>query len=377
MSKIQLLMQAKKEKWKICVYGLGTYGKTCSKEFLSYLGIEADYYCDRSIDRVKEFQAEENKKIDIKELKSMQEDVLVFLFLSSKYEDIVCRELEMNKKLHMLTWENIHSVLNQDEILKKYFAIEKFADRQKEREYEIREKQNESANTNGKIAVYTCITNNYDKLNKPLVIEDNCDYFFITDLPQEIRMENEEYYKRISIKSIVPKYISSPKDQNRYCKMHGYSIFSKYEYSIYIDGSVQIQRPISELVGRIGTRGIALHKHPFAQDAYLEAFSLSARLRLEKEEAKKTMQSFAKEGFPRNYGMAECGIIVCRNDNYCAQAILNSWYRNYEINLIKRDQIYFAYTLWKMGIEIDEVCKLSGNLRTNGFFTVVSSHSGR
>lgn len=374
MSKMELLDRAKSEKWKICVYGLGTYGKTCSKEFLSYLEVLPDYYCDKNSNALKNFLVEDDKKIDVEKLKSFEKDILVFLFLSSKYENIVYKELEVNKKLHVINWADIHSLLNQDQILKKYFHIADFINIHNKKEKNI---QNISKEKNKRIAIYTCITNNYDTLNKPMVIEDNCDYFLITDLPEDVKIENDEYYKRIPIANVVPKHISSPKDQNRFCKSHGYCIFPQYEYSIYLDGCLQIINPISNFIDRVGAMGIALYKHPFTNDAYVEAFSLSVRARIDKEEAQTTMQKFAEEGFERNYGMAECGVIVCKHDNCLAQMILNNWYNNYENNLIKRDQIYFAYTLWKMGISIDKVCKLPGNIRTSGYFSIVASHSGK
>lgn len=374
MSVIDLFNLAKEENWKICQYGLGTYTKACGQIFLEYLDIIPDFICDKNEKNLQKFNTKNGKKIKIQELKQIKENVLVLLFMSSKYEKDVCEEFRDNKNIRIINWEGIHSLLNRDKILCDYFGINEFNYCNVHDEKQKIVNCSKDRKTNN-IAVFTCITGNYDILNKPEVIEEGCDYYLITDELDAKHIENEEYYKKISIYDVVPKDITLPKEQNRYCKLHGAEIFHEYDYIIYLDGNIKILKGFSDLITLIGDFGLALHKHPFCNDAYLEAFSLSVRNKIYKDDAIQVVKKFVKEGFVRNYGMAECGVIICDNKNNLGKEILKQWYKNYEENLVKRDQIYFAYTLWKMNIKMSDVCTLPGNIRTNGYFCISASHS--
>lgn len=374
MDTISIFEHGKREGWKICMYGLGLYGTSCGLKVMSYLDIQPDFVCDKDVKKLEEFEYDSEKKITIEELKTTRENILVFIFLSSKYMKQVYEELGQYKHLHFISWEGIHELLDKDEILQKYYEINVFKkddnDRNKFESLEYVHKKN------NRIAVYVCITGGYDELNIPTYIENNCDYYLITDIPSDQKIMNDEYYRRINVNDIVPEEVETPKEQNRYCKSHGYEIFPEYQYTVYIDGNVRICSPIAGLVSCIGNTGIALHKHPYAKDAYVEVMSLALRDRVKEEETKITMPKLAKEGFPRDYGMPECGVIFVDNGKVQSSKILDRWYKNYRDNEVKRDQIYMAYTLWQFGISMEEVITLPGTIRSNGYFATSHSHSG-
>lgn len=216
----------------------------------------------------------------------------------------------------------------------------------------------------------------YDKLIKPNKISNQCDYFLITDVPPEVKIENDEFYKRIPISLVVPEELNNPKDQNRYCKMHGFQLFQEYDYSIYIDGSIRIIGDIVELINKVGKYGIAFHKCSFCNDVYEHAMSLSIRSRIKRKDACIEMKKLVQQGFPRFYSLAECGVIVSNHTNEMGRNILIEWNDYYNCALAKRDQLYLPYILWRHGIEIEEVCTLPGDLRTNGYFELISLHTG-
>ncbi len=366
------------ENWSICTYGLGVYGRAFIDTTLKYMNIKADYYCDKDIEKIHNYEGE-GIGISVEQLKALDKDVLVLLFLSERHMQSLYLELGSFKHLHFLTWKDIHEVLDEKNVIYDYFGLNeikeysgsKFREVISEQSNEIKEKDK----LNFRIAIYTCITNNYDNYNEPKVFEEGCDYYFITDKQgEDIKISPK--VKLISIENVCPSDIKVPKDQNRYCKTHGYLIFPQYDYTIYIDGGIEIISPIKELIQKVGDIGLAFHRHPFCNDAYLEAFSLSARGRIKYSEALETVNNFVEDGFPRHYGMAEAGVIICRNNSDIARKVLQEWFELYMISSAKRDQIYLAYTLWKMEIPMDKVCRLSGNIRTNGYFIVRGSHAG-
>ena len=354
--------------WKVCFYGLGKVGRTCSK-ITEYLDIYPDYYCDRNKDVLDNYNINYESKITYEELLSSNQDILVILMIGIKNVYEVKETLVSNTKLHIVTYPEL---LQNDEIITKYFGIKKplihYTKKVTDQIFQHKEFKG------GRIAVYTCITNGYDLLREPTCIDEFCDYYFITDNNEHPRKDT--VYKYLDIKDIVPKGISSPKDQNRYCKMHGYSIFSDYKYSVYVDGSLQIIGKISELIAAIGKYGVGFHSHPYAEDPYVEMLHLSLIERVLVNEARPVAQKFAEEGFPREYGSVEGGLIVCDNSNPVAREILNNWYENYMRFQAKRDQIYLPYTLFKMGISVEDVNTFKCNLRSNGITKMVTIHTG-
>lgn len=369
---MELLDNARNNNWKICSYGLGIMGKGTGRSLLGWLKVEPNYYCDRDSEALESYPVAKEKKIHLEELLQIKEDVLVFVFLNAKYSENAQQELEKNTFLHVVTWQEL---IREDELIKEYFGIGQIPHYRREENKVCNKLERKIKNTD-RIAIYTCITNNYDQLNEPLYMEDNCDYFFITDKKGVEQLSLPSAYKIIDIEKVVPADLISPKEKNRYCKSHGYEIFKDYDYSIYLDGNIQIVKPILPLLKLMGQVGVAFHKHPAADDAYEEALSLSLRTRITKEEADKTIKWFWNSGMPRFYGMVECGVILCDNKSSTACELLNNWFSNYHKGAAKRDQMYMAFTLWKMGIEINEVRTLPGNWRENGYFRITSKHTG-
>ena len=46
--KIETLRLAINRGWKKCMYGLGHLAIACGETMLSYLGVQADWYCDKN-----------------------------------------------------------------------------------------------------------------------------------------------------------------------------------------------------------------------------------------------------------------------------------------------------------------------------------------
>ena len=369
---MKLIEEVKSKKWKICSYGLGVWGTGTGRKLLEWLNIEPDYYCDRDLEVLEKYPVEKEKKISISDLLQVKEEMLVFIFLGTEYIRSAQQELQKNSYLHILSWQQL---IREDELIKKYFGIGELTHHQKKDDQKYCQVGRKLKSTD-RIAIYTCITNNYDQLNEPLFIEENCDYYFITDREGKHLVNESSVYKVVDIEDVTPNGLSSPKDKNRYCKSHGYEIFKDYQYSIYLDGNIQIVQPIVSLLELMGEVGVAFHKHPYAEDVYEEAMSLSLRERITKVEADKTMKWFWNSGMPRFYGMVECGVILCDNHNFTAKELLDKWFDNYNNGAAKRDQIYMAYSLWEIGIPINAVRVLPGNWRTNGYFRIMSKHSG-
>lgn len=360
---------AKQNKWEICCYGMGIIGKAAIDNIFPLLDIKIDFFCDRNMEKEEEIKGRKEKWISVDELINTTRDSLVFIMVGKKYDTEVEKILCINSKIHIIKWTCISK---SEGLLYKYFTLPSINHYEKKNTKISRQKV---TNTE-KIAVYTCITGNYDKLNSIKEVEKNIDYYLITDVPKEQAIENDNFYKRIFVDDIVPKSLKSHKDKNRYCKSHGFELFSDYDYSIYIDGSLQIVGRVSDFISLIGEIGIGMHRCMFEDDIYFHAMSLSNRHRIDKLEANYEILKMANNGFPMHFGMVECGVIVCNHANETGVKLLKQWNQYYNSAKAKRDQLYMPYILWKNGVTVEEIAVLPGDLRTNGYFEITTHHDG-
>lgn len=207
-----------------------------------------------------------------------------------------------------------------------------------------------------RIAVYTCVAGGYDSIREPLIIEKNADYFMISD---DSSLAGSTYIW-IDIDKIVPYADMNPKDKNRYCKLHPYLLFPEYDYSIYLDGSIQIVKSILHNIEKVGKTGLAIHRHRERDCIYSEGIFLTWLGIVDKEQMRRDIARYIEAGVPRHFGLFECGMIVTDLHNPQAVIVYKKWYEEY-MRGIRRDQQALIYTLWMMGLTTDDIGDIGGN----------------
>lgn len=207
-----------------------------------------------------------------------------------------------------------------------------------------------------RIAVYTCVTGGYDDIKEPMIKEPNCDYYLITDDKEVVT----DLFRVMNVDELVPDVHMSPKDKNRYCKLHPFQIFSGYDYSIYLDGTIQIVRAIAHNIEKVGKTGLAIHRHRERDCIYNEAIFLAWLGAAKKDELIDDVSRYIEAGVPRHFGLFECGMIVTDMGNSVARELYEKWYDEY-LRGAKRDQQALIYTLWEMGLTTDDIGDLGGN----------------
>lgn len=210
-----------------------------------------------------------------------------------------------------------------------------------------------------KIAIYTCITGNYEALREPVFIPDNCDFFVVTDM--EVK---NSAWQVIDINQIEGLDNLSDREKNRYIKMHPEILFPEYTYSIYLDGNVKPISDLTEFVNMLPQCGIAVFKHTTTDCVYKEAGNVLRSKKASKAEIREHTDFLRNEKMPNNYGMASCGFIVREHNNPLCIKIMNEWWEQYRKHS-KRDQMSFPYVLYKNNIKMDDVAVLKDGLYTN------------
>ena len=116
---------------------------------------------------------------------------------------------------------------------------------------------------------------------------------------------------------------------------------------------------------------IAIHRHNCRDCIYHEARIVWAQKRAKFIDILKQILSYKKEGFPSHYGLFENNIIIrFHNDPKCVD-IMETWW-NEIITKTKRDQLSFAYSLWKNNVNSDFVMSLGNCSRNSEYFSIVS-----
>lgn len=220
---------------------------------------------------------------------------------------------------------------------------------------------------NEKIAVYTCIFGQYDKLQEPLIKPDNIDYFVITDqdIPEDSlwkKVDIEEFTDRLDSYNNVMK--------NRYFKMFPEKVFDEYKYSIYIDGNIRVITDLTEYLYKLSSVGISIHSHGLRNCVYNEASAAKIFKKSSPSTIKAYMERLTENNFPKQYGLLECNVILRSHHNEICKHIMQQWWAEFE-KYIKRDQLSLPFILFKNNIAIEEVALLGDNIYKNPSFRIV------
>lgn len=222
--------------------------------------------------------------------------------------------------------------------------------------------------------VYTCITGGYDVPHEPVYKSDKVDYVLYTDKPC---LDKKSIWQCHGL-GTVP---ADPKGNgiNRYYKFHPFELFeNQYDYSIYIDGSVQTVSDIAPLymIAKASRLGIAMHRHAARCCVYKEALWCKYNKRGDQKALEKQVTEYREEGFPEKYGLCEATIIVVDLHNQTAKRLLDMWWDEFCRSGSGRDQLSFPYILWKEGYHIEDIGCLGNDEYRNPKFRI-NAHKGK
>lgn len=219
----------------------------------------------------------------------------------------------------------------------------------------------------GKIAIYTSIFGNYDTINEPMFKSENCDFFIITD--QEIK--NESIWKKIE-SDFIPGFSDLDNyHKSKFCKLHPHLLFPDYDYSIWIDGNVQIVGDLYPLITRLKDKEIGMYGNPLHNCIYTEAEYMIQNRRVDKKNVEHQLDYYQYKGFPKKFGMRECSIIVRHHKSKECIEIMKDWWEHLN-KFTMRDQLSLPFILYEKGYKIDYIELLGDTWRWNPRFRVVN-----
>lgn len=192
----------------------------------------------------------------------------------------------------------------------------------------------------GKGVIYSAVTGEYDDIKEPEMLIPRFDYVLFTD--------ND------NIKSDVWKIrkIENPEGLDnvrlaRKIKIMGHEYLPEYDFSIWIDGKMQIIGDMEEYVRKYRQSEPMLCFNHFANDCvYMEK---EVCLKLNKDCAEvieKQMERYKGEGYPEKNGMIESCVLVRDFRSDRLKRVMEVWWNEIKKGSF-RDQLSFNYACWK------------------------------
>jgi len=209
-----------------------------------------------------------------------------------------------------------------------------------------------------KVCVYTALFGDYDKLQTPVMVDDNIDYICFSNTNRDI-----PGWKTI----LVDSYENNPILSNRKYKILPHIYLTNYDYSMYIDANIYLTGNLNKLISNLILEDFVAWKHPERSDIYSELLAIMSNFRHEPKKMIGQYKYFKKAKVPKNSGMIEACFIWRSHKNSSVSKLMNSWWEFVKENG-NRDQPGLTYLMWKNDIRPKVFSSKYGNTRKNDFF---------
>lgn len=227
-----------------------------------------------------------------------------------------------------------------------------------------------------KFLVVTSITNGKDDLVDPPMVFDNCDYIAFVDKKYDVNVwEQRDVLKFSTIDNFTDRRNAKP--YKILCSL----MFPQYEYIIWEDGNHQLKVDPQTIIDEYGPDvDVLVFKHPDRTCLYQE-MGACAQWGLDyKENLENQFRFYKSKGVPENFGLFEMSTFIVKNTNAVKELQLMWWEQISKFS--SRDQISFAYCLWKMKDKIKKkrlkgyanLITMKGNLGGNIYFEDQGKH---
>lgn len=200
---------------------------------------------------------------------------------------------------------------------------------------------------NGKGAVYSAVTGNYDNIHEPEYIDETLDYYMFTD-SEDVSSKIWNIIKVENTDDLDPTRLA------RKIKILGsYDFLSDYDYTIWCDGKVKIIGDVKKYISDYSEgASIICFNHYFNDDIYQEAEHCISLKKDDPDIIKRQVERYRMEGFPEHYGIIESCFLIRDSHDELLERTMHDWWNEVR-NGSKRDQLSFNYVCWKNGLMYD------------------------
>ena len=199
--------------------------------------------------------------------------------------------------------------------------------------------------TDKKIVAYTCISGSYDTLKEVINPEPNIKYICFTD--QDIQSETWEVRR-------IPEFLNylEQTKRARCLKILPHLFLEEYEFSVWVDGNIQVIGDINKLVEENKNFYFSIPKHPDRICVYEEGRAVISLQKDTSESVNSQIQKYKDLGYPENHGLVQSNVIIREHNNKDCVKIGEGWWIELLFNS-KRDQLSFNFSIWNKDYKIN------------------------
>jgi hypothetical protein len=191
-----------------------------------------------------------------------------------------------------------------------------------------------------RLVVYTAMFGDYDDLFMPSLEQaKSCDFVMFTD-----RHEVPPPWRRGPVSYATPNRFK----RNRFYKLLPHRLFPDCEWSLYLDGNVDLRMDPLEFLDRHSHHGsdFLVFRHP-RRASILE--ELAACIELRKDNAELMVRQIAgylEDGFRHAFALTENNIMLRRHNDPALMALSEAWWAEVQ-SKSQRDQLSLSYVVEK------------------------------
>ena len=211
--------------------------------------------------------------------------------------------------------------------------------------------------------IYTCITDGYDLLKEPTIINSDWDYVCFHSGAIKLQQQNT-VWQLVNIDGLTTDV--NVRSQRK-LKIFNEKIFKEYDLSIWVDGSITINTDLNLFVKYYHNDVFSLMQHPIRNCIYKEADAVLHYKKDTPEIVSKQIDRYFQESYPANNGMVQTGVMVRTHTSEVID-FCNEWWCEVKKGS-HRDQLSFNYVLHHTPIEVN---LFSSNILRCEF--ILSSH---
>jgi hypothetical protein len=194
------------------------------------------------------------------------------------------------------------------------------------------------------ITVFTAIFGGYEPIRQPRAINPDIRYVLFTDR-QVARPGAWEV-------RVVPRVGACARTARHY-KILSHRYLPDADATIWHGGWLQLIADPLDAMSFLNKNEIAMEAHLERNCIYEESVACIRLRKVNPQNAKRQMRTYASHGFPRNYGLTSAFLIVRRNTKRIAE--LNElWWKQIK-KFTNRDQLSLMYCMWKLGLDYDRI----------------------
>lgn len=191
-----------------------------------------------------------------------------------------------------------------------------------------------------RLVVYTAMFGDYDDLFTPSLEQaESCDFVIFTD-----QHDVPPPWRRGSVSYATPNRFK----RNRFYKLLPHRLFPDHEWSLYLDGNVDLRMDPLAFLDRHSRHGsdFLVFRHPRRANVLEE---LAACIELRKDNAElmvRQVAGYLENGFSHAFALTENNIMLRRHNDPALMALSEAWWAEVQ-SKSQRDQLSLSYVVEK------------------------------